>query len=162
MDIVEAQRHSDIEPLAFLLGTWRGEGRGEYATIEPFTYAEEITFEHVGEPWLAYSQKSWSPDDGAPHHLERGFLRVAEAGGVELILAHPIGVAEVAHGQLDGTSLELVAGGENVVRTVTGLDVIGLVRRYKVDGDLLAYELDMATSSTPMSRHLSAELRRVM
>ena len=41
------------------------------------------------------------------------------------------------------------------------MDVTGLTRRYRIDGDTLTYELDMATSATPMTRHLDATLRRV-
>src|ERR671937_386650 len=34
--------HADLEPLAFLLGSWAGEGEGEHPGIEPFRYREEL------------------------------------------------------------------------------------------------------------------------
>ena len=73
--------HPDLAALTFLLGTWRGSGRGEYPTIDPFPYDEEVVVEHVEEPFLLYRQSSWSPDDGEPLHLERGFLRPGSAPG---------------------------------------------------------------------------------
>jgi THAP4-like, heme-binding beta-barrel domain len=157
---VEAPLHPEVVPIAFLLGTWRGQGEGRYPTIEPFRYREEIVFENVGDAFLLYGQESWSLDDGAPVHFERGFLLPGGDGIVELVLAHPIGVTEIAHGRIDGTTIELATAEGDVGRTRTGLDVTGLTRRYRVDGDVLAYRLDMATERTPMTLHLEAELRR--
>jgi hypothetical protein len=145
--------------LAFLLGTWRGAGTGGYPTIDPFDYEEEIVFEHVGDTFLLYAQRSWSPADGAPIHFERGFLRPGAGGVVELTLAHPLGLTEVSEGTLDGTEVELTS--RSIGRTGTGMDVVAVVRRYRVEGDRLRYETDMQTERTPMTLHLAAELHRV-
>src|SRR4029079_12317325 len=42
-----ADLHSGVAVLAPLLGTWSGHGAGEYPTIEPVGYLEEVTFAHV-------------------------------------------------------------------------------------------------------------------
>ena len=34
--------HPDLNPLAWMIGTWRGKGRGEYPNIEPFEFAQEV------------------------------------------------------------------------------------------------------------------------
>lgn len=154
--------HGDVASLAFLLGTWRGEGHGGFPTIDDFRYREELVFEQVGEPYLLYRQESWDLADGTPLHFERGFLRPGEAAGsLELCLAHPLGLTEVAHGAVRDTTLEFTATASGIGHTATGMDVTGLIRRYRVQGDTLDYELDMATSVTPMSRHLEATLGRV-
>jgi len=154
--------HGDVRSLAFLLGTWRGEGRGAFPTVEAFGYREELVFEHVGEPYLLYQQASWQLPDEEPLHFERGFLRPGTAtGSLELCLAHPLGLTEVGHGTIAGTAIELIATADGIGRTATGMDVTGLTRRYRVDGDTLTYQLDMATSETPLTRHLEAVLRRV-
>jgi hypothetical protein len=156
---VTSALHEDVLPLAFLLGTWRGEGSGGYPTIEPFEYGEAIAFDHVGDAYLTYVQRSWSPE-GEAVHLERGFLRPGAGGEWELTLAHPLGLTEVAHGRLEGTSLEFATEDGGIARTRTGLDVTGIRRRYLVDGDVLTYSLDMATERTPYAVHLEASLRR--
>jgi len=159
---VELDVHPDLAALSFLMGTWRGSGRGEYPTIDPFPYDEEVVVEHVGDPFLLYAQSSWVSGDHAPLHFERGFLRPGtEPGEVELCLAHPLGLTEIAHGTLVGTSIDLSTAGEGIVaRTRSGSAVTGLTRRYAVENDILTYELFMATEDTAMSLHLRGTLRR--
>jgi hypothetical protein len=157
---MEPTLHEALEPFAFLLGTWRGEGKGSYPTMTPFDYVEEMVFEHVGDPFLMYRQSSWSPGEAAPLHFERGFLRPgAHAASVELTLAHPLGLVEVSEGALDGTTLTFTS--RSIGRTRTGSAVTELVRTYRVDGLDLEYEVDMAMDETPMSRHLTAHLRKI-
>jgi hypothetical protein len=158
-DLVAGPLHEDVESLAFLLGTWRGEGEGGFPTMEPFRYGEELTFDHVGDAFLRYAQRSWSVDAGTPLHLERGFLRPGGPGRVELTLAHPLGLTEIAEGALDGTAIALES--RTIGRTGTGSSVRAVRRRYRVDGDELTYELDLEMDEVPMSRHLDATLYRV-
>jgi hypothetical protein len=158
---VEPPLHPDVAPLAFLLGTWRGIGHGRYPTIQPFDYGEELVYEHVGDAYLAYAQRSWSLDDHHVIHMERGFLRMGVGREVELTLAHPLGLVEVAHGPVIGTAFEVATAPGLVGRTRTGMDVLGMIRRYTFRDDALTYRLDMSTERTPMTEHLRGELRRV-
>ncbi len=158
-DVVIGALPAEVGFLTPLLGTWAGEGRGEYPTMEPFDYGERLTLDHVGDAFLQYVHRSWLLEDGTPLHFERGFLRPgAEAGSVELPRAPPLGLTEVSHGTLVDGRMDLVA--TSMGRTATGMAVVGVERRYRIDGDEIAYELDMATETTPMVRHLSGRLRR--
>lgn len=130
-----------------------------FPTIRPFRYGEEMVFEHVGDPFLLYAQRSWLESDGAPLHFERGFLRPAGTDRVELVLAHPLGLTEVAEGALQGTAIDTISTAMG--RTTTGDPVTRLDRRWRVEDDHLTFELDMATETTPLTRHLSGRLRRV-
>ena len=149
--------HPSLEPLAFLIGSWRGEGEGEYPGLDPFRYTEELSFEHVGDPFLLVTESSWTPD-GAPLHFERGTLRPVGEGRVDLALAHPIGVAEVSEGTVDGTNVTLRSTA--VVRTETGSPVTEIERRYHMEGDRLSYELDMAMEGVARTFHVRATLAR--
>jgi len=150
--------HPDVAPLAGLLGTWRGEGAGEYPTIASFRYGEEVRFWHVGKPFLAYSQRTWSLDDGRPLHGESGFWRAKPGGVVEVVLAHPTGIVEVLEGRMDDGRIEL--GSTAVARTSTAKEVTALWRRFELDGDTLGYSLAMAAVGQPLQPHLAATLRR--
>jgi hypothetical protein len=152
-------RHPDVEALVFLLGTWQGEGRGSYPTIEGFRYGEEMAFGHVGKPFLSYVQRTWAPVDGRPLHSEVGYLRPRPDGRVELVLAHPGGRVEVDEGFVRGGHVELTS--TLVAGTPSAKEVTEVRRVVDVDGDVMRYQLEMAAIGQPRQFHLEAKLRRV-
>jgi hypothetical protein len=151
-----APLHENLNPLSFLLGTWRGRGEGNYPTIEPFSYTEEARFWHNGKPFLFYAQRTWSQDD-VPLHSESGFLRVGPQGVVELVLAHTFGIAEVSEGTRTGDRLELRS--RALIPTSSATQVEAVRRSLEVSDRVLRYGIDMAVSDHELQRHLTAELR---
>jgi THAP4-like, heme-binding beta-barrel domain len=152
--------HPDLAEIAFLLGTWRGEGEGEWPGTDPFRFGEELAFEHVGDAYLLHTQRSWSlENDEEPIHLERGFLRPAGPGRVELVLAHPLGMAEVAEGTVSDRVIDVTSTSVALAGTASG--VTELRRRIELEGDELRYELHMAMRETPLTSHIRSRLRRV-
>jgi THAP4-like, heme-binding beta-barrel domain len=150
--------HPDIAPLGFLLGTWVGEGAGQYSTITPFRYGEQIHVTHSGKPFLFYVQRTWALDDRRPLHAEAGYFRHVGDGRVELVLVHPMGITEVEEGHLDGLCLRLRTVG--MASTATAKRVDALERDIDVDGACLTYVIRMAAVGEPLQHHLSATLKR--
>jgi hypothetical protein len=145
--------------LADLVGVWAGEGEGIYPTVESFRYEEQLTFGHVGKPFLVYTQRTRHLGTGLPAHAEAGYWRVPGPGRVELVLAHPSGVSEIAEGVIADGRLELRS--THVGLTATAKVVTALERTYELDGDRLRYELRMAAVGQPLQHHLAGELTRV-
>lgn len=153
--------HPDVVPIGFLVGTWRGEGKGVYPTISDFAYGEEVRFTEVGKPFLAYTQKTWALNDLRPLHAECGYWRPQPDGRLEVVLAHPTGLTEIQEGRVaaDGR-IELVS--TLIGRTGTAKDVRTLTRTFeRINPDTLRYEVGMAAEGQPLQVHLTAELRRV-
>jgi hypothetical protein len=154
--------HPDIEPIGLLQGTWSGRGHGEYPTIEAFDYDETVTFAHVGKPFLAYIQRTSRPSDEFPLHAEAAYWRLPSPGRVELILAHPTGVAEVADGTVTltegGATIELRS--RAIATTATAKEVSALERSFTMEGDVLHYTVRMAAVGQPLTHHLEATLHR--
>lgn len=154
--------HPGVAALAPLIGTWVGEGNGEYPTIEPFSYIEEVTIGHVGKPFLTYKQRTRSPHTGAPMHAEVGYFRLPAADRVELVVAHPTGIAEVEEGtvSMTGNGLVLEMNSTNVGLTTSAKDVKALSRTFHLDLDELSYTVRMGAVGYVVQHHLSATLRR--
>lgn len=161
--------HPNCVPLAPLLGTWQGGGTGQYPTIDDFSYTEELTFGHVGKPFVSMIQRTRHGVTGEPLHSEAGYLRAVGDGQIELALAQPSGVTEICLGMVrstsDGLAVELAS--KYVGLTPTAKEVT-LVRRElsivgtgTADGPTLISELWMAAVGQPeLLHHLRGELTR--
>jgi hypothetical protein len=156
--------HERLEPLAFLVGTWRGLGVVGYPTIEEQRYEQEIVFAHDGRPFLEYSSRTWILDAEGKRAKqsarEAGWWRPGkEPRDVEVLLAHPSGIVEVYVGEVVFHKIELQT--DLVARTETAKAVNALHRLYGlVEGDL-AYAIDMAAVEQGLQPHLSARLSRI-
>lgn len=154
-----AELHPACAPLAFLLGTWQGAGMGVYPTIEGFSYAEEVSFTHVGKPFVAYVQKTKDAGSGLPLHSEAGFLRPQPDGRVELVLAQPSGVAEVLEGTVEGRDIQLSSTA--VLGTDSAKPVAATERRLWLEGEVLHSSVAMAAMGLEIQHHVVSEMYRL-
>ena len=160
--------HPALEYLEPLLGRWSGEGEGEYPTIETFRYGEEVRFWHTGKPFLVYSQRTWSLDDGRPLHAETGYWRAVGNRQVEVVLTHPTGVVEIEEGVIADGVIDLrstVVGCTSTAKEVTQLSRRLVLGPEVPGGDggssgSLSYNVDMAAVGLPLQHHLAATLYR--
>ena len=156
--------HPDLASSAWLIGTWHGNGRGDYPTIDAFAYEQEVAFAHDGRPFLHYFSRTWITDDDGerlrPGALETGFLRPSGAESeVELVLAHPTGYAEIWYGKAEGPRITLAT--DVVARTLTAKEYTAGQRMYGLVEGALMYAIDMAAEGQEMQSHLWGRLERV-
>ncbi len=151
--------HPDIAPLSFLLGTWRGQGRGDYPTIEGFDYLEEVVFSPMPKPVLAYQQKTRRAGTDEPLHAESGYVRLVD-GAPELVICQPTGLVEAHAGTLEGTSISWRCDAVGATPSARSHRVGTVTREVAVDGDELRYTMSMAAVGQPLQQHLTAVLRR--
>lgn len=157
--------YPSLEPIGFLLGTWRGKGEGTWPSSGDFTYEEEMTFELGGGGdefgFITYSERAWNPapdGGGETLHAERGFWML-EDGLLTVALAHPIAVTEISEGSVSAGVIELEA--KRLVHGTNGLPVTAYRRRYVFASGAMTYEQQMAAGDAELTTHLRASLRRV-
>jgi len=156
-------RNPEVSALvSALIGTWEGNGTGDYPTIEPFTYREETTFSARGDhPALLYEQRTWrqTSDGEVVSHWETGFLRLSSDHSATMINAQG-GRAETMIGTWQRRNnkwrIELTstayAGDKRTVKST---------RTLTFDDVSLTYEMLMETTATgSMSLHLTADLTK--
>jgi hypothetical protein len=156
--------HELCAPLAWMIGSWRGNGHGEYPTIEGFQFGQEVVFQQDGRPFIHYFSRAWiEQEDGTfvrNAAQETGFLRPQADRTVEVVMAHNTGFVEIWHGEIhpDQPRIEMVT--DAVARTATAKDYTAGKRLYGyVDGDLL-YAYDMAAMGQELQPHTWARLQR--
>ncbi|MDT9593540.1 FABP family protein [Nocardioides zeae] len=157
--------HPACGPIAWMLGTWRGNGHGNYPSIEPFQFGQELIFTHDGRPFFHYMARSWVVDEQGEKvregAIETGFLRAktdGEPGEVELLLAHNTGIVEIWAGNAADGKVEIVT--DAIGRVEGAQEVTGGKRLYgNVEGELL-YAYDMAAEGHELQSHTWARLQR--
>ena len=154
--------HPDLMPLAWLVGSWRGKGRGEYPNVPGFEFAQEVSFNHDGRPFLNYFSRSWIIDENneiiRPAASEVGFWRVKENNVLEVILAHNTGIAEGWVGIVKGAKIQLEMdqgySSPSAKIVTAGSRLYGLV-----EGELFT-SYDMAAEGQTLQAHLWSSLER--
>ena len=154
--------HPDLMPLAWLVGTWRGKGRGEYPNVPGFQFAQEVNFNHDGRPFLNYFSRSWLIDDNneiiKPAASEVGFWRMKENNVLEVILAHNTGIAEGWVGIVKAAKIQLEMdqgySSPSAKIVTAGSRLYGLV-----EGELFT-SYDMAAEGQTLQAHLWSSLER--
>jgi hypothetical protein len=129
-------------------------------TPRPFDYLDSWEIVDVGKPFLSFVEKT--SRDGTPAHTESGYLRfVDDDGGLEIVAALPTGQTELGTGLActDGDDMVVTTDAE-VHNTGTAKQVSRIVRRFRLSGDVLTYEMDMEWSGGPYEQHLTSTLHR--
>lgn len=151
--------------LSLLEGTWAGEGRGEYPTIQSFDYRETLTFRRRDENTLAYEQRTQKRFDGQTEfllsHWENGFIRVLENRELEMVNAQSGGRTEILIGIAEPIS-NLIRIHFKSSAITNDPRVICTERVFELEGDTLRYEMGMQTIKVErLMPHLKITLRRI-
>ena len=147
-----------------LEGTWTGDGRGGYPTIESFDYHEMLAFTRRNEMSLAYEQRTQKRLEGRidyiVSHWENGFIQVRDNGQLELVNAQSGGRSEVLIGDIktSGDVFRIHFTNQTITNDPR---LVSSARRFELEGDTLRYQMEMQTNKVKRSTlHLKIELHR--
>ncbi len=174
----------EVYPLAWLVGTWRGEGVVAYPGIEEAAFTQDLAVTSDGGPYLGYTSTirlvevpddasalesgSPAPEPAPVWASETGYWRVPPERPddvpegrhpVELLVADPSGHVAVYVGAVGNGRIDLVS--DLVARTATGAEVTAGQRLYGLVNGELMWAHDLAAFGQPLQSYASARLSRV-
>lgn len=154
--------HDLLQPVAFLLGAWEGEGRGLWGG--GFEYRDTWRFSTDvagGRPLVEFRQQTFGPE-GHPSHGECGYLVAQGDGRFHMSVAEPSGITEVLVGDVDARTGELRLTSHEIGHSPSTAAVTAVERRWWIEGEHLMAEVDMAVNGEPLAPHTHSELRAVI
>jgi hypothetical protein len=154
--------HPDLYSLAWLVGTWRGNGIGEYPGIPRFNFFQEVTFNHDGRNFLNYFSRTWKVDEvtkeQTPFELETGFWTPKEEKALHVVISSSRGISEGWLGIHDGPRIQLVMdrgySSPSAPIVTAGQRLYGLV-----EGELF-FSYDMASEGETLQAYMWSTMER--
>ncbi|KAF2902886.1 hypothetical protein ILUMI_03298 [Ignelater luminosus] len=147
-----------LKPLCWLIGKWKSVcAKGQYPTIKPFTYCEEMEFISVGQPMLNYKSVTWHPEKKNPMHLESGFLRIKPGTNqLAFMVGHNFGITTLEEGTVGENCLDLktTAIGRMCFAKDPAVTEVTRHFQYCPESQHLQAVVCMATCNTPLTEHL--------
>ncbi len=154
---------SKTKKLHFLLGTWKGNGKGKFTTITSFEYREVLTFSIDGlNDLIHYEQKTWLTHNETPSHWESGFIKPVEneENYFEISNSQDSGRVEVLKGEL-ASSGELHNLHFKMKLIQNDPRMVNSERIFTINQNELSYVMKMTTKNTPEhQQHLASLLKR--
>ncbi len=157
----------EVYPIAWLVGTWSGEGEISYPGVPRTQVVAESVVAHDGGPYLSWATTIRLATDETVWSTESGFWRIpperpadlpADRHPVELLLVDPAGhltllAGVVGNGRIDLAS-DLVARSPDAPELTAATRLFGLV-----EGDLL-WTGDIAAFGQPLQSYSSLRMTR--
>jgi len=162
---IDSGVHPNLLGLAWLLGTWEGEGNASWPGFGEDHFGQRIDFSTNGNRYMHYiSQTYWLDDDGNPARpftMETGFWFPHEDGTIDVVLADADGWSENYTGKITGAKIELTT---DIVARIPSAEepYTGGSRLYgNVDGRLM-WTWDCATTDVPLQPFMWATLAQTV
>jgi hypothetical protein len=144
-----------MENNIFVEGLWRGKGE----VTDKIPYLEELEIKKMKPNIYSIVQKTRNEVKG-PLHTETGFIRVNDIG-IEFILSHPFGVAEISEGTIKDNVINVKTTSLSRTSSAKQPYVTSFSRCYKLDDNKLVYDMYLGLNHEEEKHHLRAELYKV-